>query len=267
MNKISEFFKKGYILIILLLFYLPLFFMFIFSFNASSSKGYINFSSWNGFSWDAYRDLFSSEIMFSFMNSTILAIVVSFIVIILSLLTVFSIWKQKNKTIKVVKNISSNISMVLPDIIIGISLVSFFGLAFGSLTSNEEGFWNAVISHVVMILPYGVLIMYPKSEKFKKTMFEASYDLGYPVIKTWFKTYFVYMLSSINFTLIISIILSFDDFIITRIVSNMETVGTELYQGNFKSWALALGSIFIVIIFIGNIVYFIKKNKQERKRI
>lgn len=266
MTKFKQYYRHLYIIGILFLFYLPLLFMIIFSFNKTSEKGYINFGSWNGLSFDAYNNLFKHDFWSSLFNSFLVAFVVSIFVVIFSLSAVYSIWKLKNKSIKTMKNIATNISIILPDIIIAIALVSFFGIFFGSLKSNQEGFINVVIGHIVMALPYGILIMYPKSEKFNQSLFEASWDLGYSKIRTWFKTYFVYMLSSINFTILITFILSFDDFIITLITSNIKTIGTDLYQGNFKSWSLALGSFLIIIITSGNFIYLFKNLRKEKRR-
>lgn len=265
MSKIKSFSKYIYILIILVLCYIPLFTMAVFSFNKTSDKGYVSFV-WNGFSWDSYKNLFSSEIMLSFVNSIIVAILTSILVVSISLLTVFSLWKQKNKTLKTTHSITNNISMINPDIIIGIGLAMFFGAVFGALSSGSEGLFRTVIGHTVMTLPYGILIMYPKSEKFNKSLFEASWDLGYSKIKTWFKTYFVYMFSSIVFTIIITFVFSFDDFIITSITSNITTVGTELYQGQFRSWALALGTIILIVMIVTNIFFFVRLTKKQKQR-
>lgn len=265
MDKLKTVLKKSYILLILIMFYIPLLFMIIFSFNATSDKGYINFGSWNGISLEGYETLFSKEFLIPLANSLLVGVCVSLIVIIFSLSVVYAIWKQKNKYIIMAKKVSTNISIILPDIVIAVGLVMFFGVTFGVLASNQEGFIYVVIGHSVMILPYGILIMYPKSEKFNKSIFEASYDLGYSKPKTWFKTYFVFMFPAISFTFLISMILSFDDFIITMITSNMETVGTDLYQGNFKSWALALGSILVLIVVLSNLIYIIKNSNKIKK--
>ena len=264
MTKLKSFSKYFYILIILILCYIPLFTMAIFSFNKTSDKGYVSFI-WNGFSWGAYKNFFSSEIMLSFVNSIIVAILTSIIVVAISLLTVFSLWKQKNKVLKSAHSITNNISMINPDIIIGIGLALFFGAAFGSLSSGSEGLFRTVIGHTVMTLPYGILVMYPKSEKFNKSLFEASWDLGYSKIRTWFKTYFIYMFSSVIFTIIITFVFSFDDFIITTITSNTSTIGTQLYQGQFRSWALALGTLILLAMIITNIIFFIRMQNKERK--
>lgn len=265
-NKFKEFGKYFYILIILIICYIPLFTMAVFSFNKTSDKGYVSFI-WNGFSWDAYKNLFSSQIMLSLVNSIIVALITSIFVVVISLLTVFSLWKQKNRILKSINSITNNISMINPDIIIGVSLAMFFGSVFGSLSSGSEGLMRAVLGHTVMTLPYGILIMYPKSEKFSRSLFEASQDLGYSKIRTWFRTYFVHMFSSIIFVIIITFIFSFDDFIITSITSNITTIGTQLYQGQFRSWALALGTLILLLMAATNIVFFIRvRNKSKGLR-
>lgn len=264
MIKFKEFSKYFYISLIILVCYIPLFVMAIFSFNLTSDKGYVSFF-WNGFSWDAYKNLFSSKIMLAFVNSIIIGMLSSIIVVVLSLLTVFSVWKQKNKYIKSFQNISNNISIINPDVIIGISLGLFFSLVFGSLSADKEGLLRTVIGHSVMSLPFGILIMYPRSEKFSKTLFEASWDLGYSKIRTWFKTYCIHMLPSIFFTIIVTCVFSFDDFIITSITSNAETIGTQLYRGQFQSWALALGSILLIFMMVSNIIIYFKSLKVNVK--
>lgn len=261
MTRFKEFGKYFYISIILLLCYIPLFVLAVFSFNKTSDKGFVSFF-WNGFSWDAYQNLFSSEIMLALVNSIIIALLCSIIVVTISLTTVYSVWKQKNKVIKSFQSVSNNISMINPDVIIGISLGLFFTLSFGALSSGSEGLLRTIIGHSVMTLPYGILIMYPKSEKFNRSQFEASQDLGYSKFKTWFRTYLVHMLQPIIFTIVVTFVFSFDDFIVTSITSNAPTLGTELYQGQFRSWALALGSILLVSIIIGNVFLYLKNSKK-----
>lgn len=267
MSRTKEFFKYFYISLILLICYIPLFTMAVFSFNQTSDKGYVSFT-WNGFSNAAYQSLFSSKIMMGFVNSIIIGFLCSLFVVVLSLLTVFSVWKQKNRYVRVFQNVSNNISIINPDVIIGISLGLFFASVFGLLTSDQEGLFRTVIGHTVMSLPFGILVMYPRSEKFSRTIYEASQDLGYSTWKTWFRTYFMHMIPSIIFTVVITFVFSFDDFIITVVTSNTETVGTMLYQGQFRSWALALGSILLIAMIVGNIVVYFKiaKKKHNAKK-
>ncbi|MGZ9453450.1 ABC transporter permease [Mycoplasma sp. AC157] len=272
MTRLLDFFKKyeilrkSYIWIILILFYTPIFFGLIFSFNKPSDKELIS-TTWNTFSWKGYEDLASQEKLLALANSFIIAIATAIIVIFISLITVFALWKQKNKSVKTYINTSSNIPLINPDIITAISLAILLSLVLGVLKATEEGMIRAIVSHVTMTLPYGIMLLYPRSEKFSKNLFEASLDLGYGRIKTWFKIYLTYMLPAISFVFIIVAFLSFDDFIITRITSNVSTIGVELYQGTFKTWALALGAIMLLFTVVGNVVYIVYKTKNSKKGV
>lgn len=269
MNKFKKFLKYSYVLIILACLYIPIIFGTIYSFNAPSDKGIFSVTSWNRTSYEAYVELFSKSHWLAFVNSFLLGISTSIFVILLSLMTVFALWRHKNKTVRAYVQSTSNIPLINPDVITGLTLAIVLNLIFfTTLKATNEGFFRAIISHTVMTLPYGILIMLPKSDKFSKNIFEASQDLGYSKFKTWFKTYFVYMLGSIGFTFVITMTLSFDDFIITRIVSNTETLGTQLYEGQFQAWSLAIGGISLLVVLMANTIYVaIKSSQFSHKKI
>ena len=71
------------------------------------------------------------------------------------------------------------------------------------------------------------------------------------------------MMPSIIFSIVVTFVFSFDDFIITTITANADTVGTTLYQGQFRSWALALGSFLLVAMIISNIIVYFKIAKKR----
>ncbi|WP_373434946.1 ABC transporter permease [Metamycoplasma equirhinis] len=266
MNKFKSILKHSYVILILASLYIPIIFGTIYSFNSPSDKGIFSVTTWNRSSFDAYKELFSKSHGLAFVNSFLLGVSSSILVITISLLTVFALWRHKNNAPRTFVQSSSNIPLINPDVITGLTLAIVLNLIFfGTLSATNEGFFRAIIGHTVMSLPYGILIMLPKSDKFSKNIFEASQDLGYSKIRTWFKTYFVYMLGSIAFTFIITFALSFDDFIITRIVSNTETLGTQLYEGQFQAWSLAIGTISLLIVVLGNVIYGAIKGSQFYK--
>ncbi|UVD81987.1 ABC transporter permease subunit [Mycoplasma iguanae] len=262
----KEILKKSYVWIILIIFYIPIIFGTVYSFNAESTKGDVSLNAWNKTTWAGWANLFEDELINKFINSFIIAMSVSLIVIVISLITVYSIWKQRSRMVKSVINGTSSIPLINPDIITAVGLSIVLSILFGSLLASEEGLWRAIVSHSIMCLPYGILFMLPRSDKFSQSLMEASQDLGYGPFKTWFKTYFIYMMPSIVFVFIITTFLSFDDFIITRIVSNTETIGTALYEGKFKTWSLALAAIMLLLVIIGNLVYFISKAKRRGEK-
>ncbi|WP_434336808.1 ABC transporter permease [Mesomycoplasma conjunctivae] len=270
MTKIIDFFhkneilKKSYIWILLIIFYIPIFTGSIFAFNAPSKKGFVS-ASWNKFSLKAFDDLSTESFASGLLNSIIIALITSFVVVSLSLLTVFSLWRQKNKSARTYVNLTSNIPLINPDVITAVSMAIILSLLFGALSASYEGLFRAIVSHIVMTLPYGILLLYPRSEKFSQTLFEASQDLGYSKLKSWFLVYLKHMSSSVISTFAVVSFLSFDDFIITKITSNAQTVGTLLYQGTFKTWALMLGVFMLAFVVLGNIFWIYLNTKKERK--
>lgn len=98
MNKFKSFLKNFYIVAILLFLYIPIFFGMIYSFNEPSSKWIFSVTTWNKSSWQAYRELFSKSHSIAFVNSFLLAFSTSLIVITISLLTVFALWRQKKQS-------------------------------------------------------------------------------------------------------------------------------------------------------------------------
>ena len=107
--------------------------------------------------------------------------------------------------------------------------------------------------------------MYPRSSKFDKSLLEASYDLGYGAIKSWFKTYFRHMMPVIVASFVIALTLSFDDFILTRITAKVETIGVVLYSSNIKNWVLMLGTILLFITVGGSVLYSLWKGRKSEK--
>ncbi|QIW62433.1 ABC transporter permease [Mycoplasmopsis gallinacea] len=263
MSKIVEILKRSYIYIILTLVYVPLIFGFVFSFNQQTKKGEFN-TTWTVGTTDNWANLFKDGRDLALVNTILLALIVSFLVISLSLITVYALYRQKNKLVRSSVISTSNIPLINPDNITAIGLVLVFGIFFGIISTDSEGFGRLIIGHTVMALPYGISLMLPRSEKFNNNLFEASQDLGYSKIASWFKTYFIYMIPSIIMVAIVSTFLSFDDFIIARTVSNTSTLGTKLYEGSFQAWGLVFGSIVLFMTIIGNIIYTVAKSKSQK---
>ncbi|MFV8499910.1 ABC transporter permease [Mycoplasma sp. VS424B] len=262
MSKISTFLRKSYIYLILAIVYIPLFFGAIFTFNEATPKGLFN-TTWTKGTVENWIHLFDNDRISALVNSILLAIIVSFLVCVISLVTVYALYRQKNKTVRGFVTASSNVPLINPDNITAIGLVLVFGAFFGVVQTDNEGFARVIVAHTVMAIPYGISLMLPRSEKFNNNLFEASQDLGYSKIRSWFRTYFIYMIPSIIMAVVVSSVLSFDDFIITRTVSNSPTLGTKLYEGSFEPWGLVLGTIILFITIVANIIYtLVKKNKK-----
>ncbi|WP_036464588.1 ABC transporter permease [Mycoplasmopsis sturni] len=265
MNKVTEFFKRFYVYIILFVVYTPLFVGAVFSFN-KTIKGQYN-SSWAGGTTENWLTLFAERRDVALVNTILIALVVSILVVILSLVTAYALYRQKNKLIRRFVSSTSNIPLVNPDNITALGLVLVFGVFFGIIGVDKEGMLRVIVGHTVMILPYGLSLTIPRSEKFNNNLYEAAQDLGHNKFVAWLKTYFVYMLPAVTMVILVSTVLSFDDYIIAHVVSNTSTLGTKMYEGEFKPWGLVIGTIILAFVIVGNIIYSATKIKKGRQKV
>lgn len=61
------------------------------------------------------------------------------------------------------------------------------------------------------------------------------------------------------FVVIVVVFLSFDDFIILRIVLNILILGIKLYEGEFRVWGLVVGVLLLIIVLLFNVIYILYK--------
>ncbi|UWV93802.1 hypothetical protein NW062_00410 [Mycoplasmopsis cynos] len=104
---------------------------------------------------------------------------VSGLVIILSLITVYAVYRQKNKLLKTTLTATSNIPLINPDNITAIYLVLVFSAFFGIVSVDKEGFGRVIVGHTIMTFALWNFANVTRSEKFNNNLFEASQDLKF----------------------------------------------------------------------------------------
>jgi ABC-type spermidine/putrescine transport system permease subunit II len=106
------------------------------------------------------------------------------------------------------------IPMITPGIVSGILMLVFFGLA-----KLPYGLWTGVLAaHVTWILPFAFLTLYPRLDKFDRSLEEAAMDLGANRLTVFFRIVLPLIRPAIVATLLFAFTLSFDEFIRTLFV-------------------------------------------------
>ena len=266
-----KFLSRAYIFIIFALLYAPILVVILFSFNESG-----NLSSFSGFTLYWYKDLFrSGEAIEALKNSLILALSSSALATILGTLASFSIAHSKNKYYQTVMKSVTNIPMMNPDIVTGVSMMLLFvGAALMFKLDNVLGFWTMLIAHTTFNLPYVILSILPKFKQMDKHLIEAALDLGCTPTQTFFKIEVPAIMPGIISGLMMSFTLSLDDFVISHFVSSPDFKTLPLYVYNqtvhnvkFSMYALcaiivaAILTILLVVNFAGSIGVYKGKKK------
>ncbi len=272
-------FKYVFVYLILLLMYVPIFVLIVFSFTNATYIG-----EWAGFSFKLYVDLFQSkETMISLGNTIIIAIISAVVSTFLGVTGAIGAFYSKKRNRALFENLNQ-IPVVNPEIVIALSLVVMF-VFLGNTVFKENlfSFWTLLAGHVILSAPFVYLNVKPKLQQMDPSLYEAALDLGCSPRKALSKVMFPQLLPGILSGFILAITLSLDDFIVTAFTRGpgllsgdnaIETLST-LVQAKIKKGPIppelrALTTIIFLVVLItviGITIYQNKgKNKPKRRR-
>ncbi len=255
MKKVS----RIYTVLCFLILYAPVAVMILFSFNSTDS-----IFSFSGFSLRWYESILSGgEAVNTLINSLVLAALSSVISTVVGTAAAIGIYSMKRKWMKNATMQVTNIPMMNPDIVTGISMMLLF-ITVGTLIKvNLLGFWTILIAHITFSLPYVILSVMPKLRQLDPNLSEAALDLGCTPFQAFWKVEFPAILPGIISGMIMAFTLSLDDFVISYFTTgaSFKTFPTYIYslvKKPFKPNIYALSSIMtiavLILLIISNIV-------------
>ena len=265
--------SKFYMALIFAILYAPIVVLIVFSFNETESL-----SEFTGFSLKWYGELFrDEEAINALKNSLILAISSSLIATVIATFGALGLHHMKNKYVKSAINSVTNIPMMNPDIVTGISMMLLFVAVGGVLfaifkTEISFGFETMLIAHVTFNLPYVLLSVMPRFNQLDRSLSEAAQDLGCTPARAFFSVELPQIIPGIISGLMLGFTMSLDDFVISHFLSspNFQTLPLYVYNQtahNVKFSMYALCSLIVfVILAILLIVNFSGSAKRPAKK-
>lgn len=248
--------------------YAPLLVMVVFSFNESKST-----SVFTGFSLRWYRELFSSsDTVTALKNTLILAVLSALISTVIGTCAAIGISKMRRGPIKSTVMTVTNIPMMNPDIVTGVSLMLLFvfvGRALGASTSLS--FITLLIAHITFNLPYVILNVLPKLKQTDRHLSEAAMDLGSTPVRAFFNVVLPQAYSGILSGFLMAFTLSLDDFVISYYTngSSYQTLPLKIFamtKKTVKPDMYALSSVIFATVLVLLLISNILGNSQEKKR-
>ena len=260
--------SRIYLCLIFGILYIPILTLIFFSFNAENST-----AVFGGFSLRWYRELFSSPDTFTALRNTlILAILSSLIATVIGTAAAEGIYRMRSKLLKNTITSVTNIPMMNPEIVTGMSMMLFFVAVAGIIGAAYEdiGFFAMLIAHVTFSLPYVILSVLPRITELGNSLSEAALDLGCTPIQAFFKVKLPNIMPGVISGLVMAFTLSLDDFVISYFVgsSNFQTLPLLIYSMTKKKVTpdmYALSTLIIVTIFLLLIISNIKSDSGKAK--
>lgn len=230
----------------IIFFYLPLTILVVFSFNSSKTM------NWTGFSFHWYQELFlnSRSLWQSFNNSVIIALSSATIATIIGTLGAIGIYWYNFKFKKILQ-IATFLPLVLPEIIIGVSLLIFFaGLKM------HLSLFTIFLAHTTFNIPFVLLIVMARLEEFDFSIIEAAYDLGAREIDTLQRIIIPISFPGIISGFLMAVTLSLEDFVITFFVAGpgSSTLPLHVYSMIRFGVSPVINALSVVII-AGTIIF------------
>ena len=257
--------SKLYLAIVLLFLYLPIIMLMVLSFNASNST-----SVMSGFSIKWYIELFRDEATIqAFYNTLILAVLSAITATFIGTLAAVGINKMKKGFVKTSLMSVTNIPMMNPEIVTGVSMMLLFVFIGSILKINGIlGFWTLFIAHVTFSLPYVILNIMPKLQQTDAHIAEAAQDLGCTRLQAFLKVVMPSIRPGIVAGFIMAFTLSLDDFIISYFVSGpkFQTLPIRIFSMTKKRVTpdmYALSTLIFVAILILLVLVNIFQSKTD----
>lgn len=203
-------FSLSLFLTAMLFLYIPLIIIVVFSFNDSRTS-----MGWEGFSLRWYEELFfrSSSLWRSVWNSVIVAFSSATLSTFIGTLGAIGLYWYKFRMSKTIQ-VCSFMPMLLPEIIIGVSLLIFF-----TGVRLETGLFTIFLAHTTFNIPFVLMIVTARLEEFDFTIIEAAHDLGAKEIHALTKVILPAAFPGIVSGFLIAITLSLEDYVITFFVT------------------------------------------------
>ncbi len=260
--------SKIYLWLILALLYIPIIVLIVFSFNKSGGTG-----GFTGFSLYWYRELFRNAEAFSALKNTlILALAAACLSTVIGTAAAVGLEKMKSRHVKQVILSTTNVPMMNPDIVTGISMMLLFVFVGGMLGMTEKlNFFTLLIAHVTFCLPYVLLSVRPRLRQLDRALPEAAKDLGCTPVGSFFRVELPNIFGGVMSGFVMAFTLSLDDFVISYFTtgSSYQTLPLLIYsmtKKEVKPDIYALSTLIVAAVLLLLILSNVLGGRERSKK-
>ena len=200
--------SRFYLYLVFLFLYAPIIILMVYSFNESKYR------TWSGFSLKWYEALFNDA---SIINATINTLIVAFVATIISTsLGTCAAWalnRYRHSRLQSAHYAIIYAPMVMPDILMGISLL----LLFVSL-QVDLGLTTVIIAHTTFCVSFVTFTVLARPQDFDFNIIQAAQDLGAGNVRIFIKIILPLLGPGIAAGAMMAFTLSMDDFVVTFFV-------------------------------------------------
>ena len=243
----------------LLILYVPLVVVMVYSFNASAS-----ITTWGGASLRWYADVFTGPEAPRFAqaawNSLTIAVLAATIATAIATAAALAMlragaFKGRSLTFALI-----NLPLMVPEIVIAVATLIFF-----TMIGFTTGYLTILIAHITFCIPFAYLPIAARLQGIDGSFEAAARDLYATRTQSFFLILLPLMAPGVVSGYLLAFIISLDDFIITNFVkgAGMETLPTAIYgsvKQGIKPNIMAISTMMLAVsVLFVTLSYFINR--------
>lgn len=235
---------------VMIFLFMPLIVVTAYSFNSGHGM------TWQGFSLQWYEELFTSshDLWRAFWNSILIALTSSLTATVIGSAAAIGLKWWSFRLSGYIK-VATYLPMILPDVIIGISMLIFF-----SSINLPLGMFTIYAAHTTFNLPFTYLLVDSRLDEFDFSTIEAARDLGEDRNGAMLRVVIPSIMPGVLSGFLMAVTMSIEDFVITFFVSGPGSATLPMYVYssirygvspviNALSFILILASMALAFIF------------------
>ena len=237
-----------YLALVLILMYLPIIVVAVYSFNANTGRLPSRFT---GFSLHYYRQLFrdSLGLVEALKTSLLLAVLSCGASMIIGTLGAVGMAKRKFRLSGALETLAIT-PVMIPEIIIGVALLFLFSAA-----GIKFGMGTLVLGHITFCTPYIYIVVKGRLAGMDESLVAAARDLGASPMRAFMTVTLPLIMPGVLAGTMLAFAMSMDDFIISFFVtgSNINPLPLKIYSSvktGVSPQVNALCTLILVVVFI-----------------
>lgn len=258
---------KAWLLLVYAFLYLPLLFMVVFSFNSTRQD-----ARFTGFSLRWYEALTrDSKIVEGFFLSLKVAAVTGVLSATLGTFAAFVLVRYKRFFGRTLFSGMVNAPLVMPEVVIGLSLLLLMVGAQNLLGWPERGMLTIILGHTLMGMAYAMVVVQSRLLEMDRAIEEAAMDLGARPHQVFFLVTLPNIFQAILAAFLLSFTLSFDDVVISEFLSGpgVNTLPQVIFgyaRRGINPTIYAAATLLITTVTAVIVAYSVWVARQTRRR-
>lgn len=257
-NKLTKLLTMVFLTLIYIFLYLPIVVIIFFSFN--TSKLNIVFQ---GFTLQWYGVMLQNTgLMSSLKNTVIVAVSTVVISVIIGTLAAIGMYRYEFKGKGIVDSFLY-IPIVIPEIVMGISLLAFYHILNLSL-----GLLTLIIAHVTFAMPFVVVTVRSRIAGYDMSVEEAAMDLGATRLHTLLRVTLPIIAPGILSGAMLALTLSLDDVIVSFFTTGIDSVTLPIYIFNKVKTGVSpdVNALITVIIIVTLLILLLMRTYEAKSQ-